>query len=72
MITAIVADEPDLYTSCKVTLVNRAKLVSFLEARNIAQTILENLFGKNEERHGKVEITQLKSKKKGLPLLRYR
>ncbi len=41
LITAIYGNEPNTYTSCKITLVNRKKLISFLENRKITETCLK-------------------------------
>ncbi len=41
LITGIFSDEPDTYTSCKITWVNRKKLVYFLKTRNIVSNTLE-------------------------------
>ncbi len=41
LITGIFSYEPDTYTSCKITWVNRKKLVYFLKTRNIVSNTLE-------------------------------
>lgn len=65
LITAIYADEPNIYTSCKVTFVHRAKLISFLETRNITPKNLEKYLNTTQEHHGKIEMAALDSKKEG-------
>ena len=65
LITAIYVDEPDVYTSCKVTFVNRAKLILFLETRNITPKRLEKHLNAAQEHHGKIEMAGLDVKKEG-------
>ena len=43
LVTAIYSDEPNVFTSCKITFVNRKKLLTFLAARNLSQRQLENI-----------------------------
>lgn len=61
LITAIYSDEPNCYTSCKITLVNRAKLLAFLNKRDLNNNIL---FAKPKQ-HGKHIIKELREKDEG-------
>lgn len=65
LVTGIYSDEPEHYTSCKITLVNRKKLLSFLNIRNIDSVVLNTLIENEEGTHGKVVLPQLKSKSEG-------
>jgi len=51
--TAIYTDEPGKFTSCKITFVNRQKLIGLLETKNISQKSLEIQIEKNPDRHRK-------------------
>lgn len=42
LVTAIYTDEPNLYTSCKITMVNRKKLVGFLASRKLTPESFES------------------------------
>lgn len=61
LVTAIYQDEPEVFTSCRITLVNREKLIDFLEAKNVT---FESCFKENLP-HGKTIIEQLHPKKEG-------
>ena len=65
LITAIYSDEPNRYTSCKITLVNREKLIRHLKKRNINQKTLENYTNQQELVHGKIPIKELHPRKEG-------
>ncbi len=65
LVTAIYTDEPDMFTSCKITFVNREKLISFLGSRSISQKSLESIIALNEEKHSKLELETLHPKKEG-------
>lgn len=65
LITAIYSDEPNKFTSCKVTFVNRNKLICFLISRQITLEFLENTAEKSEIKHGKIKISELDYKKEG-------
>ncbi|GMN10009.1 hypothetical protein MTsPCn9_15760 [Croceitalea sp. MTPC9] len=65
LITAIYSDEPNSYTSCKITLVNRKRLIEFLLKRGIdKKSISENIFLR-VKKHGKHKILGLDDKKEG-------
>ncbi|SHI48025.1 hypothetical protein [Pseudozobellia thermophila] len=55
LVTAIYADEPDRFTSCKVTFANRKKLLRFLSDRKLTAERLEN----RALPHGKIAIGEL-------------
>ena len=57
--TGIYADEPSIYTSCKITFVNREKLISFLKSRAIFQTTLDSHIKKHRNQQGKMKIDRL-------------
>ncbi|MDC6404231.1 MULTISPECIES: hypothetical protein [Maribacter] len=59
LVTAIYEDEPAKYTSCKVTFVNRSKLVSFLEAKGVSKNSLMNYYQNGSVPHGKLEVQEL-------------
>lgn len=65
LITAIYSDEPNIFTSCKITFVNRHKLISFLESRKITQFTYEQYLEKDNLKHGKIEMVELNPKKEG-------
>ncbi|MFH6603111.1 hypothetical protein ACEZ3G_06460 [Maribacter algicola] len=65
LVTAIYTDEPDTFTSCKLTFVNREKLISFLGSRNISRKSLESIIALNEENHSKLKLETLHPKKEG-------
>ncbi|WP_350293341.1 hypothetical protein [uncultured Croceitalea sp.] len=61
LITAIYSDEPSSYTSCKITLVNRVKLLAFLNKRGLDKN---NIVVKPKQ-HGKHIINGLREKDEG-------
>jgi hypothetical protein len=63
--TAIYRDEPNRYNSCKITWVNRKKLIAFLHHRNLSENILENYWENKKIAQGKTEIKQLNHKTEG-------
>lgn len=65
LVTAIYEDSPNVFTSCKITLVNREKLIAFLASRKITQDSLVSEIAKHPEKHGKSELPKLHSKKEG-------
>ena len=67
LITAIYSDEPlpHSYTSCKITLVNRKKLLSFLENKGLSDAELNVLLKKHSGSSGKIEIEVLNTRKEG-------
>ncbi|SNR60919.1 hypothetical protein SAMN04488009_2801 [Maribacter sedimenticola] len=65
LVTAIYEDEPSIYTTCKITLVNRKKLCSFLEARKITKTSLASYFKNSNVTQGKLIINELDHRTEG-------
>lgn len=65
LVTAIYEDEPAKYTSCKVTFVNRSKLVAFLEAMGVTRNSLFDYYQKGMVPHGKMEIQELNPRTAG-------
>ncbi len=65
LITAIYSDEPDSYTSCKITLVNRKKLISFLQTKGVDQISILQQLKSTEGRHGKHGMKELDELKEG-------
>ena len=63
--TAIYTDEPTVYTSCKITFVNREKLVSFLKSRNISPRTLDNNIKAFQDQQGKMTIDGLHHRSEG-------
>ena len=61
LVTAIYEDEPNKFTSCKITFVNRKKLLQFLSEKGIK----ENTFHHSDLVHGKKIIPQLHHRKQG-------
>lgn len=65
LVTAIYEDAPGLFTTCKITLVNRKKLLTFLCLRKITKVILNRYRLGNESLHGKLQMEELHPKKEG-------
>ena len=61
LVTAIYQDEPDKFTSCKITFVNRKKLLQLLEERNLSFQEFLN----KQLPHGKSVIEQFHHRKEG-------
>lgn len=65
LITAIYKDEPNAFTSCKITFVNREKLIALLHSKNITQKTLSNYIALDSKIQGKIKIKELHSYKEG-------
>ena len=65
LVTAIYSDEPNKFTSCKITLVNREKLLDFLKIKNITIDTLKDSVLKSASLNGKIKIKQLNHKTEG-------
>jgi hypothetical protein len=61
LITAIYSDAPDAYTYCKITLVNRVKLLAFLNTRGLDKSLLVS----KPQQHGKHVLKKLNQKSEG-------
>ncbi len=65
LVTAIYSNEPHVFTSCKITLVNRGKLLDFLKTKNINLDILKDSISKSASQNGKIIIEQLNHRTEG-------
>jgi hypothetical protein len=65
LVTAIYADEPDKFTSCKITMVNRTKLISFLSSLNITENSLEMYLIGQKNSEGKMVMEELDQRAEG-------
>lgn len=65
LVTAIFSDEAGLYTSCKITLVNRQKLISLLVEKGLEPDSLQSNFTAFTKHHGKSTLAQLNEKTEG-------
>lgn len=65
LVTAIYEDEPSKYTSCKITFVNRNKLVALLEHMGITKNSLLGYYKNGSLPHGKLEVQELDPRKAG-------
>ena len=65
LVTSIYTDEPNVFTSCKITFVNRKKFIHFLNTRGLSEKILGDIIDLNRNNMGKLEIDQLDSNSEG-------
>lgn len=65
LITGIYTDAPNTYTSCKITLVNRAKLIAFLTNKGISEKLLKSTAKTHETKHGKLKLKTLSHSTEG-------
>lgn len=65
LVTAIYEDSPNTFTSCKITLVNRKKLLTFLASKGITQEVLLLEIAKHPDKNAKLVLQQLHAKKEG-------
>ncbi|MFS4469039.1 hypothetical protein [Maribacter sp. 2210JD10-5] len=65
LVTGIYQDEPQYFTSCKITLVNRQKLLDFLKSRNLSMKTVEDYVAKHPKRQGKLILNELDTKSEG-------
>lgn len=65
LITAIYADAPNMFTSCKITLVNRKKLINALSQKGIDETLLTRYVDSSETAHGKLKLTEMNHRTEG-------
>lgn len=65
LITSIYSDAPNEFTSCKITLVNREKLLAFLAVRNINRNTLKDSINRANNSTGKIKIHQLNHRTEG-------
>lgn len=64
LVTAIYTDAPHTFTSCKITFVNREKLIGLLEARGISKNRLQ-FYRENAPDRAKMKIKELDPKDEG-------
>tara|TARA_R110002051_G_scaffold171982_3_gene242421 strand:+ start:8819 stop:9427 length:609 start_codon:yes stop_codon:yes gene_type:complete len=65
LITGIYEDEPGVFTSCKITLVNRKKLCTFLNQLKLTKQILDKYCDENKNINGKLKLAELNSRSEG-------
>lgn len=65
LITSIYEDEPSVFTSCKITFVNREKLIKFLKEKGITQAIINQNYKYDSLPHGKIIFEELNPKTEG-------
>ncbi|MGS0525780.1 hypothetical protein ACU8V7_11870 [Zobellia nedashkovskayae] len=65
LITSIYADDPNTFTSCKITLVNRQKLLDLLMERSITLSALKKYILPEQRTHGKIKIDELHHRREG-------
>ena len=65
LVTSIYSDAPNLFTSCKITLVNREKLLAFLATKNIHCHALKTTLAEADVEHGKIKLAGLNDKTEG-------
>ena len=65
LVTAIYEDSPNTFTSCKITLVNRKKLLAFLASKGITRQSLNRVIKKHPGKSAKQTLAQLDAKKEG-------
>ncbi len=65
LVTDIYSDEPSRFTSCKITFVNRQKLIAFLKTKGITRLNLKPFIENSPNNNGKIKIKELDPKKEG-------
>lgn len=65
LITGIFADAPNAFTSCKITLVNRAKLIAYLNSKGVTELYLKSVINNHDTGHGKLKLDELDPKTEG-------
>ncbi len=65
LITSIYSDEPHKYTSCKITFVNRKKLLLFLNNLELNESSLYKYCLENNSKHGKIKHPKLNHRREG-------
>jgi len=65
LITAIYSDAPNIFTSCKITLVNRKKLIDVLSQKGINEALLTNYADTHDTAHGKLKLRELNHRTQG-------
>ena len=65
LITSIYSDEENVFTSCKITMVNRQKLIVFLKKKGIDSSSVSKIISKIANKHGKHKVAGLDDKSEG-------
>lgn len=65
LITGIYSDAPNIFTSCKVTLVNRKKLLDYLKDNGVTELLLKKVVETHETQHGKLKLKELNQRTEG-------
>lgn len=65
LISGIYSDAPNTFTTCKITLVNRKKLLLFLEDKGINELLLNDYINSVEVKHGKLKLAELNPRTEG-------
>ncbi len=65
LITGIYSDAPNTYTSCKITLVNRNKLLAYLQNKGITEIRLKKTIETHGTQHGKLKLKMLNHRTEG-------
>lgn len=65
LVTNIYCDEPGIYTSCKITFVNRSKLISFLATKDYTKEAFTKVQKIHRETHGMVVLERLDTRTEG-------
>lgn len=65
LITGIYSDAPNTFTSCKITLVNRKKLLTFLKDKGVTELLLKKTVETYETDHGKLILKMLNHRTEG-------
>jgi len=65
LITSIYSNNSNSYTSCKITFVNRKKLLSFLNNTGLNEDYLNTFCLDNKNKHGKIKLPRLHHKTEG-------
>lgn len=65
LITAIYEDEPNIFTSCKITIVNRKKLIYLLKEKGVCELSISNKWNQSQQNHSKIVLKELDSRSEG-------
>ncbi|SIS38547.1 hypothetical protein SAMN05421766_101298 [Zobellia uliginosa] len=65
LVTSIYADAPNTFTSCKITLVNRQKLIALLKRRSITAASIKKYALLRQKLHGKIKLDMLHHRSEG-------
>lgn len=65
LVTSIYQDEPEIFTSCKITFVNRSKLIAFLKKKGVSEELIMKIYDEDNLSHGKTAIAELNPKTEG-------